>query len=142
MIALPDRKKLLLTLSLMGLTHVLWASEQSLYNFLWLDPDKKVYVLQNKVYKKRATFYGSLGYLAGLKTTYQNTSGLQVALGAYFTEDWGIEFVLHSYKNEATEARKRLDNISDNAEAFLRNFEKKMGAMAIWSPFYGKINTF
>ena len=31
------------------------AGEKSLYDFLWLDPDKKVYVLQNKIYKKEHT---------------------------------------------------------------------------------------
>jgi len=41
------------------------ASEKDLYDFLWLDPDKSVYVLQNKVYKKKNSFYGSVGFLQG-----------------------------------------------------------------------------
>lgn len=32
------------------------ADEKDLYDFMWLDPDKKVYVLQNKVHKKAILF--------------------------------------------------------------------------------------
>ncbi len=33
------------------------AGEKDLYDFQWLDPDKSVYVLQNKIYPKNKTFY-------------------------------------------------------------------------------------
>jgi hypothetical protein len=39
------------------------ANEKDLYDFMWLDPDKKVYVLQNKVHKKERTIYINLGLL-------------------------------------------------------------------------------
>ncbi len=52
------------------------ATEKDLYNFKWLDPDKSVYVLQNKVYKKEKSFYTDLSFLKGLSSTYQDTKGV------------------------------------------------------------------
>ena len=43
---------IVLIVGILGFPTVLPASEKDLYNFLWLDPDKKVYVLQNKIHKK------------------------------------------------------------------------------------------
>ena len=54
------------------------AAEKDLYNFLWLDPDKKVYVLQNKVYKREHTVYLDVGYLKALSSKFQNTNGFKI----------------------------------------------------------------
>ena len=36
-----------------SLTILAYAGEENVYDFLWLDPDKKVYVLQNREFKKK-----------------------------------------------------------------------------------------
>src|SRR5665648_1174878 len=51
------------------------AGEESLYDFLWLDPDKKVYVLQNKLYKKEHSLYFDVGYLTNYTSKFQDTAG-------------------------------------------------------------------
>ena len=47
------------------------AAEKDLYDFLWLDPDKQVYVLQNKVHKKEHTIYANAGMGLGLSSTFK-----------------------------------------------------------------------
>jgi len=70
------------------------AGEKSLYDFLWLDPDKKVYVLQNKLYKKEHSFFFDAGYLLNFTSKFQETSGFKINGGFYFHEEWGIELFL------------------------------------------------
>ena len=75
------------------------AGEKSLYDFLWLDPDKKVYVLQNKLYKKENTFYLDIGYLSNFTSKFQDTNGFNLKTGYYFHEEWGLEFFYNNYVN-------------------------------------------
>ena len=117
------------------------AGEKSLYDFLWLDPDKKVYVLQNKIYKKEHTFYADLGYLSNFTSTFQKTNGFSVKTGYYIHEEWGIEAYYTHYQNSNNDNWSNVRNIN-GADPFVRRFNSTYGLMAIWSPFYGKINTF
>lgn len=118
-----------------------YAGEKSLYDFLWLDPDKKVYVLQNKIYKKEHTFYGDVGYLSNFTSKFQDTSGFKANAGFFVHEDWGVELFYALYTNNDNDDWTNVRAIND-ADPFVRRFNSSMGAMAIWSPFYGKINTF
>lgn len=117
------------------------AGEKSLYDFLWLDPDKKVYVLQNKIYKKEHTLYLDVGYLTNFTSTFQDTKGLSLKTGFYIHEDWGLEIFYNQYSNQNNDNWSNVRNIN-GADPFVRRFNSSYGAMAIWSPFYGKINTF
>ena len=47
-------------------SQTLKAGERDLYDFLWLDPDKSVFVLQNKLYPKDGSLYFELGYLSNI----------------------------------------------------------------------------
>ena len=118
-----------------------FGAEDDLYDFLWLDPDKKVYVLQNKVYKKKNKFYANIGYVVGLNDNFQDSTGIQFKGGYYIHEEWAAEFVYSQYSNSDDDNFKNLQTINGST-AFVRAVEKKMGVMAIYSPFYGKINTF
>ena len=83
--------------SIVMLAWVAWpiqAAQDDLYNFLWLDADKKVYVLQNKVYEKKGTGYFNLGYIADISSNYENLNGYQGAFGYFFSENWGLELFL------------------------------------------------
>jgi len=117
------------------------AGEKSLYDFLWLDPDKKVYVLQNKLYKKEHKFYAELGYLSNFTSTFQETNGVGARAGFYFHEEWAFEGYYNQYNNTDNENWNNVRNIN-GADPFVRRFSNSYGAMVIWSPFYGKINTF
>lgn len=117
------------------------AGEKSLYDFLWLDPDKKVYVLQNKLHKKEHTVYADVGYLANFTSKFQNTQGFQGRLGFYIHEEWGLEVFHNNYSNSNNDDFRNVQALN-NGVPFVRRFKSSTGALMIWSPFYGKINTF
>ncbi|PIK15405.1 outer membrane beta-barrel domain-containing protein [Halobacteriovorax sp. JY17] len=117
------------------------ADESDLYKFLWLDPDKKVYVLQNKLYKKSKTIYAQLGYVSNLSGEYQDTTGINFRSGYYLNEEWAIEGFYNSYSNKNNDAYDNLQRINQSVP-FIRRLTSSYGLMGIWSPFYGKINTF
>ncbi len=117
------------------------ADEKDLYDFMWLDPDKKVYVLQNKVHKKNKTIYANVGYGSGLSSNFQDTSLLHVNLGFNITEEWAIEAMYNKYSNSDNDAMENLRRINGSVP-FMRNMESTTAVLAKWSPFYGKINTF
>ncbi len=117
------------------------AAEKDLYDFLWLDPDKKVYVLQNKVHKKEHTVYANLGVGLGLSSTFQDTSLVHGNLGYFITEEWALEALYTSYSNKDNEALQNLQKLNGSIP-FIRKTKSNYGVIAKWSPFYGKINTF
>lgn len=123
------------------LTNKTYAGEESLYDFLWLDPDKKVYVLQNKLYKKEQSFYFDIGYISNFTSKFQNTNGFALKGGYYIHEEWGIELFYQQYANSNNDDFRNIRLINE-AEPFIRRFNATYGAAIIWSPFYGKINTF
>lgn len=132
--------KLLLIL-LLALSAKTYAAEKDLYDFMWLDPDKKVYVLQNKVHKKEGKFYVNLGYGNGLSSTFQDTSLLHGNAGYYITEEWAIEGLYTKYSNKNNDNFENIQRIN-GVVPFLRRPLSNYGVIAKWSPFYGKINTF
>lgn len=117
------------------------ASERDLYDFLWLDPDKSVYVLQNKVFEKKNSFWGSAGYLRGLSSDYQDTTGFKVEAGYYLHEEWAIDLFYSQYSNSDNDAFKSLATINQSVP-FLRRPTANYAVGVVWAPFYGKINTF
>jgi outer membrane beta-barrel protein len=126
---------------LLSLATSLYASEESVYNFLWLDPDKSVFVLQNKTYEKERTFFVDLYYLSHLGSEFQDTSGFDLRGGYYFKEEWGIELFQTFYSNDNNANYKNVLSVS-SVEPFIRRPNSLTGVMGIWSPFYGKVNTF
>jgi len=125
------------------------ASEKSLYDFLWLDPDKSVYVLQNKIYRKEKTFSVDVSLLRTVGNEFQDTIGADIKANYFLTETWGVEVFFTNYSNSDSDNFKNVVYISETDGTpnstlfpFVRRLKTAVGAMAIWSPFYGKINTF
>jgi outer membrane beta-barrel protein len=117
------------------------AGEKSLYDFLWLDPDKKVYVLQNKLFKKEHSFYADIGYLSNFNSKFQDTNGFALRAGYFIQEEWGLELYYNQYSNRNNSDWESIRAVN-GADPFVRKMDKSFGAFVIWSPFYGKINTF
>jgi outer membrane beta-barrel protein len=132
---------MLISTMTVGIPTVTVATEKDLYDFLWLDPDKKVYVLQNKVHKKEHTIYAFLGAGMGLSSTFQDTSLIHGNVGYYLNEEWAIEVLYSGYSNKDNEAFENLKRLNGSIP-FTRKIKNNYGAIAKWSPFYGKINTF
>ncbi|MCK5884083.1 MAG: outer membrane beta-barrel domain-containing protein [Bacteriovoracaceae bacterium] len=133
-------KKLLLFILVISCTKSV-AKEGDLYNFMWLDQDKKVYVLQNKVYQKKRTTYMDIGCISNLTGKYQETNGVHFNIGHYLNEEWAIEIFYKQYFHQNNDTYNSVLKINAT-EPFVRRINQMYGALAVWSPFYGKINTF
>lgn len=119
------------------------ASEGDTYNFSWLDPDKEVYVLQNRKYRKNGRAYANVG--AGITTSgaFVSSNNIQGRIGYFFKEELGFEFLysMNSGAENATAKSVRNEG-SSGSVPFRRIVDNYYGAMLMWSPFYSKINTF
>lgn len=124
-----------------SLTILAYAGEENVYDFLWLDPDKKVYVLQNREFKKKKRVFFDVNFISNQSSVFQDVSGGQANLGYYFAEEWGIELFYNHYMHSDNDS---YDNVKllNNGEPFVRRFKNAYGLHLIWSPFFGKINTF
>lgn len=117
------------------------AGEDDLYDFLWLDPDKSVYVLQNKTFPKKERFFLDIGYVSSSSSVFQDTSGAQLKAGYFFTENWGIEL---GYTQYTSLNNGNFDGVkfTSGTVPFVVSPTESLSIYATWSPFYGKINTF
>jgi outer membrane beta-barrel protein len=135
----------LFLLSSFFLTSKAYSSEKDIYEFSWLDPDKEVYVLQNRKFKKAGHLHLNAG--GGITTSgaFVNSTAIQGRFGYFFTEDFGLEglYSKNSGKENDTAAGVRSSGPQGTGTTpFRRIVENYWGAMALWSPFYSKINTF
>lgn len=117
------------------------AGEENLYDFQWLDPDKAVYVLQNKLHPKEHTFYMDAGYVTNMTSAFQDTKGIMVNGGYHFHEEWAVEALYLGYTNNKNENYQNVEDLNGSVP-FVRKPTRTLGAGLLWSPFYGKINTF
>jgi len=117
------------------------AGEKDLYDFLWLDPDKKVYVLQNKIYPKNKSLYLDFGYISNMTSKFEDTNGVQLKFGFYFNEEWALEFNYNQYGSQTNTTYESVRVVNDS-EPFIRRVNRIQSLFLIYSPFYGKINTF
>lgn len=112
------------------------------FDFSWLDPDKRVYVLQNRKYQKSGKVYLSLLGGIGAHDSYRNTYSIAPKLAFYFSEEWGIElFYTYSF-NVENNAAQALNQASPGAQPVVREFQSQMGGLLHWAPWYAKINVF
>lgn len=118
------------------------SAETDTYNFSWLDPDKEVFVLQNRKYRKNGKFHINLG--GGLTTSgaFADATVLQGRAGYFFKEEWGIEFLYSKNTGKENDTGTTLRGNSASSIPFRRIVDGYMGGMIMWSPFYSKINTF
>ncbi len=117
------------------------APEEESTDLSWLDPDKKVYVLQNRKYRK--AFRPAL-YLSGgknLSNSYRSGWMGSVRAGMWFTEQFGVEAFGTFYKNSDSDNLKALRAVS-TVLPFVREVRSYFGGVATWAPFYGKLNLF
>ncbi len=133
--------KLLASLCLFIVAIAAQAGEKDLYDFNWLDPDKTVYVLQNKLFRKEKRIYIGVGYIFNDKSNFQDSNGINLKTSYFFDEEWAVEasFQKYSNSNNASFANVKFVN---GSVPFVRRFNSGISAHLIWSPFYGKINTF
>ena len=79
---------------LSGISHKTIAAEGDTYNFSWLDPDKEVYVLQNRRYRKDSRLYVNVGGGIATSGAFVSSGNLQGRIGLFAMEEWGLEFFI------------------------------------------------
>ncbi|MGZ3789631.1 MAG: outer membrane beta-barrel domain-containing protein [Bacteriovorax sp.] len=135
---------LFLLLSLL-VTSKLFASEKDIYEFSWLDPDKEVYVLQNRKYRKAGHLHVNAG--GGITTSgaFVDSTAIQGRAGYFMTEDFGLEGLYSKNSGKENDTAKGVRSSGPQGTGttpFRRIVDNYWGIMALWSPFYSKINTF
>ena len=131
---------LILFLIFISLTEkVAYSAQGDTYSFSWLDPDKEVFVLQNRKYFKKNRLYINGG--GGIKTNgaFVDSYFFQGRIGYFFLEDWGLEGLYVKHKGEESDAAK---SVRKRTIPFRRLIQSYQGGMLLWSPFYAKVNTF
>ena len=116
------------------------------YNFSWLDPEKKIYVLQNRKFRKAGAPDLSLLGGVSLGDTYRTVYQLQPRLGYWFTEEFGIETFYSARFNSPNNAYKALDQAIASGgvtkSPYIREVKSQLGVLFNWAPWYAKINVF
>ena len=124
-------------------TSKVFASEKDIYEFSWLDPDKEVYVLQNRKYRKADHLQVNAGWGITTSGAFVDSSAIQGRLGYFFSEDFGFEglYSKNSGKENTTAKGVRNSGGGTGSTPFRRIVDNYYGGMILWSPFYSKINT-
>ena len=133
----------LIAASIINYSQTIHAGESDTYDFSWLDPDKEVFVLQNRRYRKNGKIHFSLG--AGITTSgpFVDALSFQGRVGYFFKEDFGVEFLYSKNSGEENSTAEAVRNPGGAGSVpFRRIVQNYKGAMLLWSPFYAKINTF
>lgn len=129
----------------LALTSTAIANEKDIYEFSWLDPDKEVYVLQNRKFRKAGHVHVNIG--GGITTSgaFVDSTAIQGRAGYFFTEDFGFEGLYSKNSGKENETAKGVRSSGPQGTGttpFRRIVDNYWGVMALWSPFYSKINTF
>jgi len=123
--------------------HTACAAADDDYNFSWLDPDKKIYVLQNRKFRKAQAAQISLMGGIGLAETYRNAYQVQPRLGYWFNEDMGIEAFYAARFNSPNGAYRALTQaVGSGTSPLIREINSQVGVLFNWAPWYAKINVF
>lgn len=133
-------KNLVMILVALFLSTAVLADEKSLYNFSWLDKDKEIYVLQNRRFRKDGNFYVGATGAKTLSGAFIDSYGGTIRGGYFFREDWGVELLFGKNIGDENDTAKGVKE--QGTVPFYRKIDTYTGAMAMWSPFYSKINTF
>src|SRR5262245_41017208 len=85
------------------------------YNFSWLDPDKKIYVLQNRRYLKgnRPLLSAMIG--TGFSNPYRTVFTIDPRLAYYMNETWGVEVMYQIGTNKVNGTADALKQSSPNS---------------------------
>lgn len=132
----------------LGLMAVAWgeaaeaADAESEYSFRWLDPDKRVTVLQNRKYTKALKPMLSVMGGVGLSNPYRNTYIIDPRVSFYFFEWLGIEAFYSFGFNQQNNTFQSLVNSNPGTFPVIREITSSVGGSVQFVPWYAKINVF
>jgi outer membrane beta-barrel protein len=111
------------------------------YDFSWLDPDKKINVVQNRKYSKAQRAELGVAGGIGIGEPYRRTREIIPRLTYYFNEHLGISALAGFVSNAENENIIDLKVASSTIPA-VRDTKSFYGGSFVWLPFYGKVNLF
>lgn len=117
-----------------------YASENSVYDFTWLDKDKEIYVLQNRKFRKKGKVQVSASFGMTNARAYVDGTAIQLRANYFFKEDYGIELLYSKNDGDFNDLAEKVR--AQDAIPFTRIVDGYKGASFVWSPFYSKINLF
>lgn len=110
------------------------------YNFSWLDPDKKVSVLQNRKFRKANRALLSLNLGLADTNAYRKSYAIDPRLAYYFSESWGVEAFYSMFSNSKNSTAEALESTS--VSPGIIEIKNQVGILLHWVPWYAKINVF
>jgi outer membrane beta-barrel protein len=129
-------------IALIFFTCNLYAGIKNVYKYKWLDPKKKVYVLQNKIHPNKNAWNFTLGWGNSQLSDFQDSTGIHVTASYHFLEEWGVELFYTAYANSNNSSYEAIQSQTGQVIPHIITFDNVVGANLIFSPFYGKLNTF
>ena len=137
----------LVVLGWMALVALSWmqeakASDDPEYDFSWLDPDKKVQVLQNRRYRK--ALHPMISVLGGAASNdpFNTSYSVEPRVSFNISEQFAFEGFYGFYFNSRNSLDAALAVTSPNALPTVRETRSRYGGLLQWSPWYAKINVF
>lgn len=118
------------------------ADDSDDYDFKWLDPEKRVYVLQNRKFRKSNRLLLSVMAGPGLSNPYRTATQIMPRVAYYFSEAWGIELFYGMTSNSQNNTFRALMNSSPTTLPVVREMRSELGGLLHWIPWYSKINVF
>ncbi|MBY0470654.1 outer membrane beta-barrel domain-containing protein [bacterium] len=117
-------------------------AENEEYNFNWLDPDKKIYVLQNRKYTKanKVLLSGFIG--TNVSAPFRTSYSFEPRFAYYFNEMFGIETFYALSTNAENSTFQALKTANPTSLPVVREIRAKYGIMLHYVPWYAKINVF
>jgi len=112
------------------------------FHFRWLDPNKEVYVLQNRRYRKEGRGLISLLGGIGLSNPYRTTYNVEGRVGYFFSEAGGVEALVSGGFNQENTTIQSLARATSNVIPLIREVNTQVGGVVQWVPWYAKINVF
>lgn len=123
------------------ISQTLFAAEDSIYNFNWLDDDETVYVIQNKEYPTTKRVELNLSAtVSSNNSPYQSTLSYNYGLTYYLSDVYSVDLIYKKYINSnTTDLNSLIQNTGKKPIVRVVDTIKLMHFN--WLPFYGKINT-
>ncbi len=114
---------------------------QDEYDFSWLDPEKKIYVVQNRKYTKKNRVELALSGGVGMGEPFRSSYTVIPRAFFYFNESWGISGFMGFNSNSENDDFLNFKT-NNSTLPVIRDIQSFVGGSVVWVPFYGKINMF
>ena len=116
------------------------SEENDSYSFTWLDPDKKIYVVQNRKFIKENRLTIGLAGGQNFSSPFNDMTVFFPSATFFMSEQFGLRGFYLMARNTKTDLFK--DAVAISQRPLVRDLTSLWAAQVLWAPFYGKLNTF